>query len=332
LALIQTTEIPQQISLTVAELGDNLTLTCPIFEEEAGLFYWYKQSFGYMFQTIAMGSFGKIPLKTPFNDSRFNVTKGNTHYFLNIRNVSKEDEATYFCQAGSAYVMNFINGTHLAVKDHREQQNSFYVKQIPKSESVQSGKSMTLQCSLLSKKKENRAQCPDQRNVYWFKAGSADSHPGVIYTEKTSCDEQEERSCVYSLSKTIQNSSDTGTYYCAVISCGQILFGEGTKVEIGQKLCPFLIVLGTLLACCVIVIAALIVFRNRRSACKHCKGRLTASYHVGNERPAEVQPSTEDGDATALNYVALDFPSRKAKRLKNKSELPQDCLYSGMRD
>ncbi|CAK6964725.1 uncharacterized protein LOC128362797 [Scomber scombrus] len=262
-SLIQTAEVPQQISLTVAELGDNLTLTCPIFEEEAGLFYWYELSFGYMFQTIAMGSFGKMTLKTPFNDSRFKITSGNTHYFLSIRNVSKEDEATYFCQAGSAYVMNFINGTHLAVKDHREQQKSFYVKQIPKMESVQSGKSMTLQCSLLSKKKENRAQCPDQRNVYWFKAGSADSHPGVIYTDKTSCDEQEERSCVYSLSKTIQDSSDTGTYYCAVISCGQILFGEGTKVEIGKEWDPLPLVLGALLALCIIVIAVLIFSRDR---------------------------------------------------------------------
>ncbi|XP_053179625.1 uncharacterized protein LOC128362797 [Scomber japonicus] len=265
-SLIQTAEIPQQISLTVAELGDNLTLTCPIFEEEAGLFYWYKLSFGHMFQTIAMGHFGKIPIKKTFNNSRFNTAGNKTHYFLNIRNVSKEDEATYFCQAGSAYVMKFIDGTLLTVKDHREKQKSFYVKQTPETESVPPGKPMTLQCSLLFNKEENRAQCPNQRNVYWFKAESQDSHLGVIYTEKTRCDEQEERSCVYSLSKTLLDSSDTGTYYCAVITCGQILFGEGTKVEIveiGKEWDPVPLVLGALLALCIIVIAVLIFSRDR---------------------------------------------------------------------
>ena len=113
------------------------------------------------------------------------------------------------------------------------------MKQIPKTESVQPGKSLTIQCSLFSKNTtENTNECPDQCSVYWFRAGSQDSHPGVIYTEKTRCDEGEERSCVYSLSKTIQDPSDTGIYFCAVISCGQILFGEGTKVEIGMFLNP----------------------------------------------------------------------------------------------
>lgn len=40
-----------------------------------------------------------------------------------------------------------------------------------------------------------------------------------------------ERRCIYHLSKTIQNLSDTGTYYCAVVTCGVILFGEGSKVD-----------------------------------------------------------------------------------------------------
>ena len=115
LVLIQTAEIPQQISLTVAEVGDNLTLTCPVSGDEPGLFYWYKLSFGYMFQTVAEGSFTKITRKGQFNNSRFTVERINTQYVLNIRNVSKEDEATYFCQAGSAYIMTFINGTLLAV-------------------------------------------------------------------------------------------------------------------------------------------------------------------------------------------------------------------------
>ncbi|XP_070769602.1 uncharacterized protein [Enoplosus armatus] len=226
--------------------------------------------------------------------------------------------------------MKFINGTLLAVNDHRNQQKSVYVRQSPETASVQLGDSVTLQCSLLFKNKEKRVQCPREHNVYWFRAGSGESHPGVIYTGCNSNDEDEDwRSCVYSLSRTIQNLSDAGTYYCAVVTCGEILFGEGTKVE--TKLCPVVIVLWTLLAGCVIVIVALLISRNLKPVCEHCKG-VTASNHAEHDGSAENQPSNVDGESSALNYVALDFPSRKAQRWTNNRELPQDCTYSGMRE
>ncbi|XP_010776050.1 uncharacterized protein [Notothenia coriiceps] len=216
---------------------------------------------------------------------------------------------------------------HQLREDHKHLKKSIYVKQSPKTKSVQPGDSVTLQCSLLSKNKENADQCPDEHNVYWFRSGSGESHPSILYTHS---EEQKERSCVFSLSKTIHNSSDTGTYYCAVTTCGQILFGEGTTVETRQQLdlSQFVPVLGTLLACSLIVIAVLIIFRNQKSVCEHRKGE--SSNHDLHEGLAEDE-SINVGGGAALNYVALDFPSRKAKRWKN-SELTQDCLYSGMTD
>ncbi|XP_068571659.1 immunoglobulin kappa light chain-like isoform X2 [Cebidichthys violaceus] len=258
-SLVQTADVPHQISWTVLELGDNLTLSCTFLKDEVKLFYWYKLKFGYMVQTVAAGIYNTITLEEQFNKSRFSVTKVNDQYVLDIRNVSKEDEATYFCQAGSTYTMKIINGTLLAVKDFKNQQRSFYVKQSPETESVQPGNSVTLQCSLLSKNKENRLQRPDEHRVYWFRSGSGESHPGLIYNNS---DKQEGRSCVYSLSKTIQ-TSDAGTYYCAVATCGEILFGEGTKVETRTiHWDPVHIILGTLLALCVIVIVILVFSRN----------------------------------------------------------------------
>ena len=112
--------------------------------------------------------------------------------------------------------------------DHKNQRKSFYVEQSPETESVERGSSVNLSCALLSKDKENPDQCP---GVYWFRSGSGETHPSFIYTQRNISDEQEKRSCFYHLSKTIRNSSDDGTYYCAVVTCGEILFGEGTQVE-----------------------------------------------------------------------------------------------------
>ncbi|CAI5652769.1 unnamed protein product [Oreochromis niloticus] len=257
LSVTEMNEVPQQISLTVVKLGDNVTLTCALSETDRGLFYWYKLNFGYMVQTVTGGSFDKISFQ--INNSRFSATKVGKVLSLNIRNVSKEDEATYFCQAGSSFGIKFINGTILAVNDPKIQHKFFTVKQTPDVDSVHLGDTMTLQCSLLSEKKNDTDQCPDEDKVHWFK-GASESHPGIIY--HGSIRNKEDGRCDYSLSKTITHSSDAGTYYCVVVTCGEILFGEGRKVDIRQKWDPVVIVLGMLLALCVIVIAVLILSRD----------------------------------------------------------------------
>lgn len=39
----------------------------------------------------------------------------------------------------------------------------------------------------------------------------------------------------------------------------------------------------------------------------------------------------QQGEDVGVNYVALDFPSRKAKRWKKKKELPDESMYYGTR-
>ncbi|KAI4881192.1 hypothetical protein NFI96_032134, partial [Prochilodus magdalenae] len=38
-------------------------------------------------------------------------------------------------------------------------------------------------------------------------------------------------SCVYKLPKRNLSLSDAGTYYCAVLMCGEIILGNGTKLD-----------------------------------------------------------------------------------------------------
>ncbi|XP_054453686.1 uncharacterized protein LOC129090171 isoform X2 [Anoplopoma fimbria] len=323
--LIQTEDVSHQVSLTLVELGGNVTLECPFSMKDDESFIWYKQPLGYMVQTVATVYYGRMTISKEFNNSRLISTKGNAQYFLTIRNISKEDEATYFCLSGNTYSIFPVNGIFLAVKDHNEQK-SFYVKQSPETESVQPGGSVTLQCSLVSKNKENRVQCPGEHSVYWFRSGAREFHPSIIHTHSV---KQEERSCDYSLSKTIQNSSDTGTYYCAVVTCGEILFGEGTKVETRSKLELVVIVLGVLLACCVTVIVLLILYGKRWKVCEHCKA-TSAAGNPGHDKSTVDQSTDLDVDGDAVNYAALNYSTRKVKRVK-KRESPSECVYSAVR-
>lgn len=108
------------------------------------------------------------------------------------------------------------------------------IQELP-SAPIYQGDSVTLQCSVLSDLQKNT--CPE--DVYWFRAGMDETHPSVIYVYRSSGDECERQSdvhsprkCVYKFSKNNISSSDSGNYYCAVATCGHIIFGNGAKLNI----------------------------------------------------------------------------------------------------
>ncbi|MEQ2299878.1 hypothetical protein AMECASPLE_019512 [Ameca splendens] len=327
--VIQTLNVTDNIPLTEAGLGQTVTLTCNASGHENGLFYWYKMNYGYLVQTVAGGSFGKLILDKHFEKSGFQVKNvGNIHSLI-IRNVSKEDEATYLCQAGSAYKLKFVYGTNLAVNDFQNKKSA-YVTQNSDIKSVSLGTEVTLQCSLLSKKKEKQSmdQCAEEHKVFWFRAKS-ESNLGFVYADEKRCGKKPGRRCEYRLSKTINNFLDTGTYYCAVVTCGEILFGEGTKVEIRQEFSMYAIVLCGLLACSVLANITLIFTRRKpKTLDNNHKGDVTATALTELD---EDQSCNVDGEEDWMNYVALNFSSRKPTRWKNKRETSDDCTYSNIK-
>lgn len=108
-----------------------------------------------------------------------------------------------------------------------------FVKQSPDVELVLLGNTVNLQCSVLLNTRESSDECSDDHRVFWYKAGS-EKHADNIYITNSGCDVQKERRCVYNLPKVVKNSSDSGVYYCAVLSRGEILFGNGTEVLISK--------------------------------------------------------------------------------------------------
>lgn len=78
-----------------------------------------------MIQTVAKGTDDKLSLKEQFNNSRLSVRKVGALHYLTIKNVSKEDEGTYFCQTGAVYTHKFTNATVLVVNGMYENLNVF---------------------------------------------------------------------------------------------------------------------------------------------------------------------------------------------------------------
>uniref|UniRef100_A0A671XXI3 Ig-like domain-containing protein n=1 Tax=Sparus aurata TaxID=8175 RepID=A0A671XXI3_SPAAU len=264
------------------------TFTCVLtLDESRRDIYWYKQSVGDDLKLIVALKNNYKPVFGPeFPESRLDLKVEKNISKLTIFSTTEEDEGMYHC-AVFYLNKNFCSGTYLSLKGNY----------VITSDPVRPGDLKTLQCSVLSDSETKT--CPGDHSVFWFRVGSDKSHPNILYTDgnrRDECDDRSDtqKSCVHHFSKKV-SSSDAGTYYCAVATCGEILFGNGAKVEISMILMsPELIAL-------VIAIIFLVISL------------------IGN--------IVEGGDD--LNYAALHLTGRKATRGRKKKELKtEESVYS----
>lgn len=102
------------------------------------------------------------------------------------------------------------------------------------SDPVRPGEPVSLQCSVPSGSQDK--VCVGGRNAYWFKAGRDGTR--VIYacgSDERAQNFGNEKSCVYHLSTNF-NSSDAETYICAVAKCGEMWFGNDTRVDVQGRI------------------------------------------------------------------------------------------------
>ncbi|XP_030224095.1 uncharacterized protein LOC115552295 isoform X1 [Gadus morhua] len=334
--LIQAQESPTLVFVESAGLGDTVTLHCESGNTVSSYLYWYKQSPGFFPEMVALKMFESITSKPLINLTLTEGEEGVCVFHLTIQNVTKGDEANYFCQTYSRDKWN--NVTFLSVKDPNDHRFvSQTVVQQPVTASVQLGDPVALQCSITSQRTNRRNQCQGEPSVYWFRSGSGSSHPAAIYMNGNRSGEcpnssgppSAPQSCVYTLPKNNVDSSDAGTYHCALAACGEVVFGKGTKLDITQTNWHVTMVLGILLACCLAVIIILFLTRNTKYVCDHRKGTLSASNQVPHDSGNQEQ---QDGETDSLNYAALEFSGRKTRgRMKNSGRI-QESLYSAVRE
>ncbi|XP_041841403.1 uncharacterized protein LOC121639882 [Melanotaenia boesemani] len=308
-----------------AKVGDNVTLQC-FYGNSFLMFHWYKQALGQRPKLVS--TLYKHDENGTFNDEfknpRFSLETKNGKNHLTISDLLISDSATYYCISCHAYEFEFTEGITVSVKG-----SGLDVKVLvhqPESETIQPGGSKTLDCTV------HTGTCDGEHSVYWFKV-SEDSHPGLIYTHGGRNDQCEKKpdtqtnTCVYNLPMKTLNISDAGTYYCAVASCGQILFGNRIKLESADELNypDFLIKFLTGALTFTTILTALMAFSVYKMK-KRIHDQCAAESHPRCSDPTAADPEREDG----LHYAALKKQRFNQSR-RPKDELPTHCVYSTVR-
>ncbi|XP_037390799.1 uncharacterized protein LOC108416294 isoform X2 [Pygocentrus nattereri] len=299
-----------ELQVQTVRSGSNVTIKCghKMDSDSKTVFLaWYKQSLGKVPEYVVrlFGDERKPRFIQSFSNERF--TLDEEEFGLIINGIKEEDAGTYFCGKVKQNAVEFESGTLLLFQAVKTDQH-------PVTEMViKTGDSVTLQCSVESLTPD----CSGDHSVYWFRHGSGESHPGIIYTHGNRSDECEKssetdsptQSCVYKLPTRNLSLSDAGTYYCAVAACGQILFGDQTKVTVQENNSWSFIISITLNVIFVIVIVALIGVLH--------KSRLNGA---SNSRSRH----TDQADHTGLFNAVLSF----AKRVKESQDLYSQVEYS----
>uniref|UniRef100_A0A8C8FMQ3 Ig-like domain-containing protein n=1 Tax=Oncorhynchus tshawytscha TaxID=74940 RepID=A0A8C8FMQ3_ONCTS len=320
LVLIQACKF-QPVSESV-QPGDSVTLNCTIHTETCAgehSVYWFRHGLGESPPEIIYTNYEKnaIFYRDFKGNPRVSVESGNGINHLKISDVQLSDSAEYYCGSSYSNMVEFAEGYILIVKGSGSRNTT--VVQQPVSESVQPGDYVTLNCTI------HTETCAGEHSVYWFRHGSGESHPGIIYTHGDRSDQCEKspeagsptQSCVYNLPKRNLSLSDAGTYYCAVASCGEILFGNGTILDIKEPLLLVYCLSASLgLSFILITVLGFIMYNMNKRKCLQCR---------------VIYCSSQAQDADSLHYVALNLSNKKNRSRRQRSNMEEETVYSGIR-
>uniref|UniRef100_A0A8C6WJN3 Ig-like domain-containing protein n=1 Tax=Neogobius melanostomus TaxID=47308 RepID=A0A8C6WJN3_9GOBI len=224
-------ESENDVHFLSATVGEDITLRCfhKDFSELGAKVFWYKQSLGVKPTLVSTNSkYNKInSLHGEFNSSK-RFTLGRETNDLQIKHVQVSDSAVYLCLTSVLHNIDILESYTVIVKGLNVQAKVYQ----PPHEDAEEGRSIILNCSV------HTGSCGEQPRVHWFKQ-SEEFTAGVLYSHNGHrCENSTDRptnSCLYSLPIYNVSSEQTGTYYCAVAACGQVLFGNGTTVMIKGK-------------------------------------------------------------------------------------------------
>uniref|UniRef100_A0A668VLE0 Ig-like domain-containing protein n=2 Tax=Oreochromis aureus TaxID=47969 RepID=A0A668VLE0_OREAU len=291
------------------DVGQNVTLSCirqhTLLHQDT--LFWIRLVSGNQFEFLG-GTF-TFDYDDVNNTSHITVKQEPGTFIMQISKTKLSDTGLYYCIKVRQLAVTFLEGTFLTIKGPEPD-----VIQVRSSDRIHSGDQETLQCSVLSK--YEKKTCPENPSVYWFRAGSDKSHS--IHVHGNSGDECErspeapsQRKCVYSFSRNV-SSSDPGLYYCAVAICGQIIFGNESKLDIKaadmwdlQTANTALFLLCAALVTSLMVIGFLI-YTIKKKSCHCCNG---------SDGDQQGQQTEED----LMVYTVPTFTRRKNGKVERRN-------------
>ncbi|XP_038163382.1 uncharacterized protein LOC119798108 [Cyprinodon tularosa] len=321
------------VPVITVQLGESVTLTCLTDKFQVVTWvHWYKQSPGYTLKLIAKVHESTEPIYgVGFSASRFRLTYNGNQSNLIILSTVEQDEGMYHC-AYMDWNEYAWTGTYLSLRGNSERTSSYTLVHKPAvSNPTHPTDSVTLQCSVLSESASTT--CPGEPGVFWFRAISDKSYPDIIYTEgkkQEDCEKtsNNQKKCRYHFSMNV-NSSEVNTYYCAVATCGEILFEKrANMVKNNQEktLRTERIVLMITLICLAVSVTLNIIcicHRTQISSCTRFKeSSPSQEYHGNLSQPIDKSEYGQD-----LNYAALHFSRGTDKKGKNKVQIGES-VYS----
>ncbi|KAF3697584.1 Immunoglobulin kappa variable 1D-12 [Channa argus] len=307
------------------EAGDNVTLQCFHHINDVAWLFWYKQTLGE--KPKLLSSFYAYDTRITFNnefknDKRFKLhTKNNTNTLL-ISNLTVSDSATYYCANSITFVVNFTEGTVVSVRE-KDLNNQAVIHQSA-SETVKPGGSVTLNCTI------KPGTCDEGHSVYWFKA-SGETYSGITFTHEDNnhCDKKPEtNTCFYNLPQKSLNRSHTGTYYCAVASCGKMLFGNGTNVDVKDEVNSYSTLVYFLSGALTFttILAVLLTFTLFKIIKGNCQ--CTGEWYYNSSYPTTYSLVNQDSDNLQYAALRVNLPNRSRRQ---KSNTESECVYSSVK-
>ncbi|XP_029688161.1 uncharacterized protein [Takifugu rubripes] len=300
--------------------GQNLTLPCLHRGDVSTKISWFKETLGE--KPILICMYWILSEDWTFvNDfktnPRFQLHPGNKGANLTISDLELSDSATYYCVNQYLSVFDFTEGYKVIVEG-----SGLTIDQSA-SQSIQAGGSVTLNCTV-----HTGWTCDGDHTVYWFR-NSGPSQLRLMYshTGRNKQCERETNTCFYSFSMKNLNTSQTGTYYCAVAACGHILFGNRTKLvfedEGNHLVLVYFLSAAWIFTIIVVVLLSISVFMTKRKNSHHS---LDSQSRFQASSTANAEGNQKEDN---LHYAALRAnQSNRSRKQKNRQN---ECVYSTVR-